>query len=113
MFRKDRHLSSALVVSEIDYMFHFKDNTKALKKEHRLIFQEMARKKTSFVHPETFYSWYMDKILSAHPVRSTNSVECHTLLRMAVDATEISRKDWTGMAPPTKVNSHRSHIEDI
>lgn len=105
VFRKDRHLSSALVVTEIEYMFNFRDNPHALKKEHKMLLEEIDKHKIRIQHPEGFYSWCMGKILGLASVYSKNLSECQTLMRISLKGTELARKDWTGYALPPLLDS--------
>lgn len=41
VFRKDRHLSSALVTTEIQYLLTHRNNPKALKKEHKDLIEKL------------------------------------------------------------------------
>ncbi|USL85442.1 MAG: RNA-dependent RNA polymerase [Ixodes ricinus orinovirus-like virus 1] len=91
IFRKDRHLSSALVISEIQYLIAYQDNPKALKKEHMQLLNDLGSR--TIIHPQYAYSWFMDNTSSL--VRENHSPELNALLTIATRVTEISIEDYT------------------
>lgn len=49
VFREDRHLSSALLSGELDYIMAHKDNPRTLKDEHRLLLADLGTH--TLIHP--------------------------------------------------------------
>lgn len=68
VYRKDRHLSSALIMTEIDYMKANQDNTAALKVEHIQIYNDMKINNWTWTEADDFYSWCMGIVLGPHHV---------------------------------------------
>lgn len=88
LFRKDRHLSSALITTEIDYLIAQKDNPKGLKREH------ITSKSTEYMTSKEFLSWaivnWQDFCHTQDPITKLT-----TALKIAQHALRISVKDYT------------------
>lgn len=95
VFRKDRHLSSALIITEIEYMLENRNNERALKTEHRLLISHLDEQGLAVTHPELFYSWCMLEALGESRVHTTNIAEYHATLQAATLAYKLAQSDWT------------------
>ncbi|KAE9536190.1 hypothetical protein AGLY_007413 [Aphis glycines] len=101
VFRKDRYLSSALLITEIKYMFENEDNPQALKHEHRALLQNLRCKKLTLVRPELFYSWCMEQALGEHGILHQNTTEFMTIFRASEGRYLLAHQDWTFEIAPT------------
>lgn len=93
IFRKDRHLSSALLTSEIQYMLQNKDNPRGLKKEHRALLARISDP-TTVVRPSVdFISWsareWQNFAQRGQPITPLTAS-----LRVASEALRVSLKDY-------------------
>jgi len=95
VFRKDRHLTSALIITEIEYMLANRHNERALKTEHRMLIAHLDAQSLTVTHPELFYSWCMLEALSESKVHSIHSAEYHAILQAATLAYKLAQSDWT------------------
>lgn len=108
VFRKDRHLSSALIITEIEYMFENEENPRALKYEHRALLQHLRSKSYKLFHPDLFYAWCMQQVLGDHGVSHTNVTELMTLFRASEGGYRLAHQDWTFQtATPTPLSLPR------
>lgn len=108
VFRKDRHLSSALIITEIEYMFENEENPRALKHEHRALLQHLRSERYKLSHPDQFYSWCMQQALGDHGVSHINVTELMTLFRASERGYRLSHQDWTfQVAKPTPLSLPR------
>lgn len=89
-------MSSALVVTEIQYLFKFRDKHEALKHEHKLILKTLEMSNSVPRSPEYFYSWCMNQVLECAPISNKNRKECHMLFKIACKTTQVSQHDWMG-----------------
>lgn len=64
IFRKDRHSSSALFTTEIEYMLKYQDNNKALKREHRELLAKLKERNASHLPCGDFIPWFMRNLAS-------------------------------------------------
>lgn len=103
VFRKDKHLSSALVITEIEYMMVNRANRPALKHEHRLLLEHMEKESWSLTHPSLFYSWCMQEALGSSKVHSAHTSEYNSLVRAAMTGHDAACQDWTHMEPASSV----------
>lgn len=94
IFRKDRHLSSALVMTEIEYMLHYETNPRALKKEHHMLLAELRGDSLTLVPPESLYAWYMSHILDHTRVVSSNRAELRKITEASTLALKMPYADW-------------------
>ncbi|CAG9763643.1 unnamed protein product [Ceutorhynchus assimilis] len=93
IFRKDRHLASALVISEIQYMMTHRTNPKALKREHTQLLDDLSNR--HIIHPQYAYSWFMDNTTRLYTHNHTP--ELNSLLAIATRVMEISLEDYTNI----------------
>jgi len=93
IFRKDKHLSTALIITEIEYMLQNKDNPRGIKREHRELLQKIKDKE--YLISEHFIPWFMKAwrdMASTHlPLTPLT-----TAIKVAHHTTRISVKDYTG-----------------
>ncbi|KAL0105524.1 hypothetical protein PUN28_016888 [Cardiocondyla obscurior] len=96
IFRKDRHLSSALVTSEIEYMLLHKENPREVKREHRELLAHVESTRAQILHSKDFFSWAMVewKNFSYNKESLTGLTSA---LRVAQEALRISTLNYTGM----------------
>lgn len=113
IFRKDRHLSSALLVTEIEYMLTYKNTPRALKREHVELLQDMEKRKCTLTLPCHFNSWCMKQVLGNNPVSSSNRAELQLLVNAACGACSLAREDWTGVRQNIEKNDLPSLIGKV
>ncbi|AYW51538.1 L polymerase RdRp [Formica fusca virus 1] len=103
IFRKDRHLSSALIATEIDYMLKNKDNPKGLKREHRELLDHLNKTQASIKDSKDFIPWVAKEWVN---IAFTNEplTGLTTALKVASEALRISLQDYAGIG-------HRLHIK--
>lgn len=100
VFRRDRHLQSALHKGEIEYMFKYWDNNAALKKEHASLKKDTEGVK--FLDSDQFIHWGLLHVSKC----GKNSPEGRDLarhIRTANDATELGLFDYCNVKldPPS------------
>lgn len=101
LFRKDRHLSSALVTTEIDYLIAQKTNPRGLKKEHIQLWDHITTKQAEYKTSENFLSWAIVNWMNfTHTQKALTKLT--TALKIAQHALRISVKDYTGQT----INRH-------
>jgi hypothetical protein len=95
IFRKDKHLSTALTLSEIDYFMLHRSNPKALKQEHRALAQ--AINNIHLMHPDWFFPSLLKSLLIPREVRSLSSFKESLLsdLHTSLVAANWGIKDWS------------------
>ncbi|OAD55198.1 hypothetical protein WN48_05223 [Eufriesea mexicana] len=102
IFRKDRHLSSALLVSEIDYLLKNKDNPYTLEREHRSLLASLDEKQYTVLSSDKF----IPRCLRHKEVLSHSKVplnELTTRLLIAQTALKVSSKDYYGQTRDVSV----------
>jgi len=91
IFRKDRYLSTAVITTEIEYLLRFRNNPRALKKEHRDLLEYLG-KMSATIHAN-FISWTM--IEWRNLGFSTRILAgLTTAMRVAQHATKVSVLDY-------------------
>lgn len=96
IFRRDRHLASALMRGEIDYLFQQWDNKPGLKKEHKLLIKDTAG--ATFLPSDQFIHW---ALLSTQRVGAAARYDRDLLrhMKIANDATHLGHLNYTGFKP--------------
>lgn len=93
-FRRDTHLSSAITITEIEYILTNKDNPQALKEEHRRMIAHV--KGIELRHPREFFSWVLNNIENIACRKDGPTKELGTILSVARQCVLTSTKDYTG-----------------
>lgn len=96
-FTGKSHHSSALIMTELDYMKANRNNPHALKMEHRLIYEDMRVNRWTLTDARDFYSWYMGKALSSLCVDTRDFKECRKLFEISENTTTLAVYDWYGL----------------
>ncbi|QMP82162.1 RNA-dependent RNA polymerase [Hymenopteran orino-related virus OKIAV87] len=95
IFRKDRHLSSALITTEIDYMFENAQNLKALKREHKELLAKLETTRATPLDSKGFLGWGMSRLHHLAHTKNANQ-ELNQILRAACEATRVATLDYYG-----------------
>lgn len=95
LFRKDRHLSTALITSEIKYVVDNQNNPLGLKREHRDLLARIKGGNVTVLPSEAFIPWFAT---NWKKTGDTNKplTPLTTALKVASHATRISIKDYVG-----------------
>ncbi|QPB73978.1 RdRp [Hymenopteran orino-related virus OKIAV85] len=95
LFRKDRHLSSALVTTEIEYMWQNKTNPKGLKREHRELIEDLKDET-----PLSSQEFIPLMLHNRHDLAYTKRplTELSTCMHIAANALRVSLVDYLGYA---------------
>lgn len=95
LFRRDRHLQSALHRGEIDYLFENWDNKVGLKKEHLAL--QRDTKGITFLQSDQYIHWALLHVSGAYKeTASGHDLSKH--IRVANEATSIGVKDYCSVA---------------
>lgn len=95
MFRKDRHLSSALLTSEIDYLLAHRTNKRALKREHIQLLEKIEKANAQILRSGEFLAWAFRNWKQMGITQE--SLTPLTALRIAEHALRISQYDYAGV----------------
>jgi len=96
LFRKDRHLSSALLTSEMDYLLTYRANKRALKKEHIQLLEKVEKLDARILGSEGFLPWAFKNW--RHMGASTELLTpLTTALKIAEHALRVSHKDYASI----------------
>lgn len=93
-FRRDTHLSSAITITEIEYILTNRDNPQALKEEHKRMISHV--KGLDLIHPREFFSWVLNNIEGISCRTDGPIKELGTILSIARQCTMVSTQDYTG-----------------
>lgn len=91
IFRRDRHLASALNRGEIDYMFSQWDNPRGLKREHILLKKET--KDVTYLPSDNFIHWALLHISDDNTSIRSSLRLCHHM-RVADQTTSLGVKKY-------------------
>lgn len=115
-FRRDTHLSSAITITEIEFILTNRENPQALKEEHLRMVSHI--KGLDLHHPKEFFSCVLNNIdgISCRtdgPIR-----ELGTILSIARQCTMVSTQDYTGnpvdlgsSASPEMMKLYKAKVE--
>ncbi|AWI42881.1 RNA-dependent RNA polymerase [Formica exsecta virus 4] len=103
IFRKDRHLSSALTDTEISYMLSNRNNPKGLKREHRELLEHVERVNATILNSKSFIPWIANEWTNLSST-SESLAGLTTALQVASEALRVSILDYMGL-------SHCLHIK--
>lgn len=97
IFRKDRHLSSALVATEIDYMLTNRTNPRGLKREHRELLEHLEESQATPLPSKDFIPWVAKEWKN---LASTGEslAGLTTAMQVACEALRISLVDYAGLS---------------
>nr|WPR17567.1 MAG: RNA-dependent RNA polymerase [Beetle nyamivirus] len=99
IFRKDRHLSSALLISEIQYLLKYRNKPEALKQEHKQLVAYLDKHNIIILHPRHLYSWLMSN--TTRCVTQSRRQELNAIIQSACLALDISVLDYVGLKTKT------------
>ncbi|CAB3241750.1 unnamed protein product [Arctia plantaginis] len=102
VFRRDRHLQSALHNGEITYMFENWQNTSGLKKEHILLKRDT--KGVCYLPSDQFIHWALLHV-SKKPEDMRLARELSKHIKVANDATNLGCTDFCGVSVPSLPSS--------
>lgn len=96
IFRRDRHLASALTRGEIDYLLSQWNNPRGLKKEHHLLKRDT--KNVTFLPSDQYIHWALLHISSSPPLpRYTEQLLRH--MKIATGATNLGHVNYAKFKP--------------
>lgn len=107
-FRRDTHLSSAITITEIEYILTNKDNPQALKEEHRRMVAHV--KGLELLHPRELFSWVLNNLDGIACKTDGPIKELGTILNIARQCTSVSTQDYTGNPVDLGVSSNTEMI---
>lgn len=107
LFRKDHQLSSALIISEIDYILTYRDKPEALRLEHTLLLSHIGER--GVIHPKWAYSFFLNNLNTIASPNKKLLSEFNTLIDISLLATRISTKDY----PNSEKMLHIERTEEI
>ena len=95
IFRKDQHLSTALLSSEIDYYIKYKNDPEKIKREHRLL--QYDTKDIRFNHIDDYFAQYLRHIFTVVNTRDLQEArnEFYRTMAIARMATKWNVENWT------------------
>lgn len=93
-FRRDTHLSSAITITEIEFMLTNKDNPQALKEEHLRMVAHV--RDLDLHHPKELFSWVLNNLEGVACKTNGPVKELGTILSIARQCTQVSTQDYTG-----------------
>ncbi|ANQ45640.1 RNA-dependent RNA polymerase, partial [Orinoco virus] len=96
IFRRDRHLASALTRGEIDYLLNNWDNPRGLKKEHILLKQDTQD--VTFLSSSQYIHWALIHVSSQPATPSSVSLLLRHM-RVANDATILGHRNYAKIDP--------------
>lgn len=103
IFRRDRHLASALSNGEIQYLFRNWENPPGLKKEHRLLIKDT--KGVMFLPSEQYVHWALRHVSGCRKAAMYNK-ELNRHIRVAQDATILGHRNYTRVPLFTASENH-------
>lgn len=87
------HLSSALIITEIDYILEYKNKPEALKEEHRRMVEAMEG--LTILHPRGFFSWVHNNCINLTGKSEGPSQELRNLMNISRECVRVSTLDYT------------------
>lgn len=93
-FRRDTHLSSAITITEIEFILTNRENPQALKEEHIRMVAHI--RDLDLLHPREFFSWVLNNMEGLACKTDGPIKEQGTVLSIARQCTQISTQDYTG-----------------
>lgn len=115
-FRGDTHLSSAITITEIEFILTNKDNPQALKEEHLRMVAHV--RDLDLHHPKEFFSWVLNN-MEGIACRTDGPVkELGTILSIVRQCTQVSTQDYKGnpidlgaTASPEMMRLYKAKVE--
>ena len=101
IYRRDRHLQSPITGSEIDYLACFKDNKRAIKKEHILLIDNEGEEILKYDYRD-FQCDFLQIIEELDPYRGEQRPSLPKPNLAAIKALELSETDWMRNADTKK-----------
>lgn len=92
--RRDTHLSSAITITEIEFILTNRNNPQALKEEHLRMVAHV--RDFDLVHPKEFFSWVLNNLDGISCKNDGPVKELGTILNIARQCTHVSTQDYTG-----------------
>ena len=93
IYRRDRQLQSPITGSEIDYLACFKDNKRAIKKEHILLIDNEGEEILKYDYRD-FQCDFLQIIEELDPYRGEQRPSLTKPILAAIKALELSETDW-------------------
>lgn len=87
-FRRDTHLSSAITITEIEFILTNRENPQALKEQHLRIVAHI--KELDLIHPKEFFSWVLNNLDGIACKTDGPVKELGTILSIARQCTQVS-----------------------